>query len=214
MNTIKTKIVQACKHLYSKDLVWGFDGNISNKKLDGTFLVTSSGVCKKYIQESDIINVDKDGNKLSGVGKISTEFTTHLACYNERDIEYVVHAHPITATALTFSTDLLYLDQPIVPEVVSQIGKIPIVRYETPGSNDLALAVKDAILRYPDSNYFMLKQHGVIGIGNNLENIVMHIEKIEYLSRIISICNNSTKSSGNITTLTDNQIDNLNSYTR
>ena len=60
----------------------------------------------------------------------------------------------------------------------------------------------------------MLKQHGVIGIGNNLENIVMHIEKIEYLSRIISICNNSTKSSGNITTLTDNQIDNLNSYTR
>lgn len=214
MNSTKTKIVQACKHLYSKELVWGFDGNISNKKLDGTFLVTSSGVCKKYIQESDIINVDKDCVKLSGVGKTSTEFTTHLACYSERDIDYVVHAHPITATALTFSSDHMYLDQPIVPEVVSQIGRIPIVRYETPGSNDLALAVKDSLIRYPDSNYFMLKQHGVIGVGNNLENIVMHIEKIEYLARIISACNSSKKMVGNITTLTDNQIDSLDNYTR
>ncbi len=29
MNTIKTKIVQACKHLYTKDLVWGFQAGVT-----------------------------------------------------------------------------------------------------------------------------------------------------------------------------------------
>ena len=48
----KSEIVSLSKHLYSKGLVTGYDGNISFKKEDGTYLVTKTGICKKYIDLS------------------------------------------------------------------------------------------------------------------------------------------------------------------
>jgi len=182
----KTQIVDNSKHLYNKNLVTGYDGNISFRKEDGTYLVTKSGVCKKYIQESDIINVNKDGSLISGPGPCTTEFTTHIVCYESRpDATYVVHAHPIKATSLTFINKEELLMQDIVPEVTSQIGPVHTVPYFTPGSEKLATAVQEVLVYNPKCNFIMLKQHGIIGIGTDLMQICMHIEKIEYLAEII-----------------------------
>ena len=159
----KSQIVDCGKHLYNKKLVTGYDGNISFKKEDGTYLVTKTGICKKFIQESDIINVNKDGTIISGPGKCTTEFST----------------------SLTFMDREYLLCKNIVPEVTSQIGPIHTVPYLTPGSEELATAVQEVLVYNTDCNFIMLKQHGIIGIGTNLIQICMHIEKIEYLSEII-----------------------------
>ena len=182
----KSQIVDCGKHLYDKKLVTGYDGNISFKKEDGTYLVTKTGICKKFIQESDIINVNKDGTIISGPGKCTTEFSTHTSCYDARpNATYVVHAHPLKATSLTFMDREYLLCKNIVPEVTSQIGPIHTVPYFTPGSEELATAVQEVLVYNTDCNFIMLKQHGIIGIGTNLIQICMHIEKIEYLSEII-----------------------------
>ena len=182
----KSQIVHFGKHLYNKKLVTGYDGNISFKKEDGTYLVTKTGICKKFIQESDIINVNKDGTIISGPGKCTTEFSTHTSCYDARpNATYVVHAHPLKATSLTFMDKEYLLCKNIVPEVTSQIGPIHTVPYFTPGSEELATAVQEVLVYNTDCNFIMLKQHGIIGIGTNLIQICMHIEKIEYLSEII-----------------------------
>jgi len=182
----KSQIVHWGKHLYNKNLVTGYDGNISFKKEDGTYLVTKSGTCKKYIQESDIINVNKDGTLISGPGSCSTEFSTHVVCYEARPgATYVVHAHPIKATSLSFLDREYLLSKNIVPEAVSQIGPVHTVPYFTPGSDQLAAAVQEVLIYNSDCNFIMLKQHGIIGIGTDLMQICMHIEKIEYLANII-----------------------------
>jgi len=203
----KSQIVHWGKHLYNKNLVTGYDGNISFKKEDGTYLVTKSGTCKKYIQESDIINVNKDGTLISGPGICSTEFTTHVACYEARpDATYVVHTHPIKATSLSFIDREYLLRKNIVPEVVSQIGPIHIIPYFTPGSDQLATAVQEVLICNADCNFIMLKQHGIIGIGTNLMQICMHIEKIEYLSEIIFNTNFVPRE------LTELEVDDLKNY--
>ena len=203
----KSQIVHWGKHLYNKNLVTGYDGNISFKKEDGTYLVTKSGTCKKYIQESDIINVNKDGTLISGPGICSTEFTTHVVCYDSRPTAtYVVHAHPVKATALTFinKEDLLLED--IVPEVTSQIGPVHTVPYFTPGSEKLATAVQEVLVYNPKCNFIMLKQHGIIGIGIDLMQICMHIEKIEYVADVIINTNLSPRK------LTSAEVDDLKNY--
>ena len=166
-----------------------YDGNISYKKPDGTFLVTKSGICKKYVDDCDIINVGRDGEILSGPGTCSTEFTTHLACYDARPgVTCVVHAHPIAATALTFMNEEHLLCENVVPEAVSQIGNIITVPYHTPGSERLSNAVREVLIDNPDCNFIMLKQHGIIGLGKDVLQVCMHIEKVEYVAKIILHC--------------------------
>lgn len=185
----KSEIIKSCRHLYSKELVTSYDGNISYKKADGTFLITKSGVCKKYVDDADIINVNRDREILSGPGECSTEFTTHLTCYDARpDATCVVHAHPIAATSLTFMNEEHLLCEDIVPEAVNQIGNVATVPYLTPGSEKLSIAVQQALTTNPDCNFIMLKQHGIIGIGTDILQVCMHIEKVEYIAKIILNC--------------------------
>lgn len=185
----KSAIIKSCHHLYSKELVTSYDGNISYRKPDGTFLVTRSGICKKYVDDVDIITVSKDKEVISGPGTCSTEFTTHLACYDVRsDITCVVHAHPIAATSLTFMNEEHLLCENVVPEAVSQIGNIITIPYLTPGSEKLSIAVQQALNAHPDCNFIMLKQHGIIGIGSDILQVCLHIEKIEYVAKIILNC--------------------------
>ena len=203
----KSEIVSLSKHLYSKGLVTGYDGNISFKKEDGTYLVTKTGICKKYIDEADVLNVSKDGTLISGPGKCTTEFSTHTSCYDARpDARWVVHAHPLKATSLTFIDREYLLCKNIVPEVTSQIGPIHTAPYFTPGSEKLATAVQEILVYNIDCNFIMLKQHGIIGIGTNLMQICMHIEKIEYLADIILNTNYVPRE------LTEEEVEDLKNY--
>ena len=49
-----------------------------------------------------LLVVDLDGHVLEGTGKASSESALHLEIYRKRDdVKAIIHAHPITATALT-----------------------------------------------------------------------------------------------------------------
>ena len=104
------------------------------------------------------------------------------------DATCVVHAHPIAATSLTFMNKEHLLCEDIVPEAVNQIGNVATVPYLTPGSEKLSIAVQQALTTNPDCNFIMLKQHGIIGIGTDILQVCMHIEKVEYIAKIILNC--------------------------
>ena len=117
-----------------------------------------------------------------------------------------MHAHPLKATSLTFIDREYLLCKNIVPEVTSQIGPIHTVPYFTPGSEKLATAVQEILVYNTDCNFIMLKQHGIIGIGTNLMQICMHIEKIEYLADIILNTNYVPRE------LTEEEVEDLKNY--
>ena len=113
---LKREMVTVCRALYQRQLLAAQDGNLSVR--DGeNLLTTPSGVNKGFIQEEDILTVDRSGQVFGGAGQPTTELLLHLEVYQVRpDAGAVIHAHPPIATAFTIAG--ISLAEGILPEVV------------------------------------------------------------------------------------------------
>jgi len=180
---LRGAIVKACAALAQKNLVSATDGNVSARLSPDRILVTPSGVSKGDISELDILLCDMDGRKIRGRGDVSSEVQVHLAAYRARaDIGAVVHAHPPVATAFTFAGLEALLREPVVPEVIAQIGPVPTVPYITPGTRQLAAAVEPALRA---SDIVMLSQHGAVTVGPDPWAAYLRMEKLEYFAAVL-----------------------------
>src|SRR5258707_7594494 len=84
----------------------------------------------------DLVIRDMYGGRLHADRKISWDAGMYVLFYRMRpDVQAVCHAHP--PTAIGFAAAGVGLDQALLPEVVVLLGKIPLVRYATPGKPDL-----------------------------------------------------------------------------
>ena len=169
------------RRMYDKNLVSATDGNISVVLDKDRYLITPSGVSKGFMQPDDIIIANAAGEKVSGSGKVSSEFFTHLACYEERpEIRAVVHAHPPKAVGCTLAG--VALTDYLLPEVVFAIGGIPVADYATPGTIEGA-GVTRVLIRECDA--LMLDRHGVVTVGLDLLDAYYKMEKIEHAAESI-----------------------------
>jgi L-fuculose-phosphate aldolase len=180
---LRRLMVKACGALAQKNLVAATDGNVTARLSSDRILVTPSGVSKGEIRELDILLCDENGRKIRGRGEISSEIHVHLAAYRAReDIHAVVHAHPPVATAFTFSGMEHLLREPIVPEVVAQIGPIPTAPYATPGTRALAESLTPF---FKQCDIVMLAQHGAVALGKDPWRAYLRMEKLEHMAGII-----------------------------
>lgn len=164
------------RRLYARGLVAATDGNLSVRLEGGVFLVTPSGVCKGHMAPEDLLIADARGQRVAGTGKVTSEFFTHLAAYEERpDIAAVVHAHPPMATAATLAG--IDMRVPLLPELVAAVGGIPTCPYATPGTPEGADAVRGAIR---EADAVLLDRHGALTVGTSLLDAYYKMEKIEH----------------------------------
>lgn len=178
---LREAICEFGRRMYARNLVGGTDGNLSARLPDGTFLCTPSGVSKGYMKPEDLIVADGQGNKVRGTGKVTSEFFTHLACYEERpDISAVVHAHPPMATAFTLAG--VSLAEPVLPELVAALGGIPVTAYATPGTPEGNEVIRP-LIRLCDG--VMLDRHGAVTVGTSLESAYFKLEKIEHSATVL-----------------------------
>jgi len=180
---LRRLIVKACAALCQKNLVAATDGNVSARCGPDRVLVTPSGLSKGDVRAADIVVCDLEGRKIRGRGEISTEVHVHLAAYRARaDIGAVVHAHPPIATAFTIAGAQALLAEPVIPEVVHQIGAIPTVPYVTPGTRALA----EALGRYiKKCDVVLLAQHGAVAVGKDPWAAYLRMEKLEHTACIL-----------------------------
>jgi len=203
---LRAQIVKACHALARKNLVAATDGNVSARLGPGRILITPSGVSKGDITELSVMLCDMEGRKIRGRGEISSEVHVHLAVYRTRDdLHAVVHAHPPTATAFTFAGMEHLLREPIIPEVVAQIGPIPSAPYVTPGSRALAESIVPHI---KTCDIVMLSQHGAVAAGKDPWAAYLRMEKLEHFATIIKAARELSASS-DIKRLDEKQIDDL-----
>lgn len=180
---LRRDMVKACAALFQKNLVAATDGNVSARLAPDRVLITPSGVSKGDVDELSILLCDMEGRKIRGRGDVSSEVQVHLAAYRAReDIHAVVHAHPPVATAFTFAGVEALLCEPVVPEVIAQIGPIPTLPYITPGTRMLGAAVEDALRA---SDVVMLSQHGAVTVGKSPWGAYLRMEKLEYLACVL-----------------------------
>ena len=89
------------------------------------------------MRPADLVIVDLDGKQVAGRRNVTSEIGMHLMIYRTRaDVKAIVHAHPPTATG--FAAAGIALTEPLVCEVVMGLGCIPLARYGTPGTAELA----------------------------------------------------------------------------
>lgn len=180
---IKKQLVEICHKIHAKGFVAATDGNISVRIDENKILCTPTSLPKEKIRISDLIVISLDGNVISGNKKPSTEFKMHLAIYkNREDVNAVIHAHPVYATA--FASSKLALDIPFLPEVILSIGKVPVCTYATPSTDEV---VKSILPFVKKTNLLLLQNHGVVTFGKNLQEAYYLLEKLEHTAKIFSV---------------------------
>ncbi|MEK7794208.1 MAG: class II aldolase/adducin family protein [Candidatus Hydrogenedentota bacterium] len=178
---LREQICEVGRRMYAKNLVAATDGNISARLDAGRFLCTPSGVSKGFMRPADLLVADAAGEKLAGEGRVTSEFFTHLAAYEERsDVFAVVHAHPPKAVGFTLAG--VSLAEAVLPEVVYSIGGIPTAAYATPGTRDGAGVIRELIRR---CDAILLDRHGAITVGRNPFDAYFKMEKIEHAAETI-----------------------------
>ncbi len=175
------QIVEAGRRMYQQRLVVASQGNLSARLEASTVLTTPAGVCKGKLQASDLLETDLQGNCRRGTP--SSELRMHLAIYRSRgDVAAVIHGHPTWATAL--ATAGRALDTCLLPEVIVGLGSVPLSRYAAPGTEEVAEAVCEQMLRH---DAVLMPNHGVVACGKDVLSALYKLETVEHLARITLI---------------------------
>jgi L-fuculose-phosphate aldolase len=176
----REEIVRYGQMLHQRGFVAAMDGNLSVRLGDDQILVTPTCVSKGAMRPADLVIVDLDGNRVAGKRNVTCEIGMHLLIYKMRpDIDAIVHAHPPTATG--FAAAGMPLNEPLVCEVVIGLGSIPLARYGTPGTSELAKTLEPFVPRY---DAILMSNHGVVAYADTLEHAYMKMETVEHFAQI------------------------------
>jgi L-fuculose-phosphate aldolase len=166
--------------MYERGYIVAAEGNLSIRLDASRILTTPTCINKGMMSPGDLVIMDLDGRHLCGDRKISSEAGMHLLFYRMRpDVHAVCHGHPATATG--FAVAGQGLDQALLPEVVVSLGKIPLVRYATPGTPDLSAVLEPYIPHY---DALLLANHGAVTCGPDLQTAFFRMETLEHFAKI------------------------------
>ncbi|SYZ72619.1 Class II aldolase/adducin-like protein [Candidatus Zixiibacteriota bacterium] len=182
-------LVKYGRRIYEKGFIAGTDGNLSVRLKSGAIVVTPAGRAKGFLAGQDMVVVDREGKITSSSGRPSSELLMHLAVYRNRpEITACCHAHPPFATA--FSITGRKVPEGILPEVIVSVGKISLIAYAPPGTEMVPKALEKYI---KTSQAFILRNHGVLTIGRNMEEAYDRMETVEHYIKIIYIAETKGK---------------------
>lgn len=173
-------IVEIGRLVYQKGWVASNDGNISIRLDQDRILATPTGVSKGMMTTEDLIIVDPEGNKIAGRREKTSEIGMHLAIYRMRpDVHAVVHAHPPVTTG--FAAVGRGLNLAVLPEVIVNLGCVPIAPYGLPGTPALAESLEPLI---PTYDAIMMGNHGAVCSGEDVYKAFFKMETVEHTARI------------------------------
>ncbi|MFT3773059.1 MAG: class II aldolase/adducin family protein [Minicystis sp.] len=178
--TARRDIVAVCRRIYERGWITATDGNVSVLLGPDRVLATPTGINKGTMTEDDLIVTDRQGNRITGTRKPSSELKMHLAAYDERpDVRAVVHAHPTNCIA--FSLAGVSLAQCLLPEIVFTFGSIPTTAYTTPTTDEVPEEIRKWI---HDFDAMILKRHGSLTVGADVHEAYDKLERMEHVAEI------------------------------
>ena len=176
----RSDLCTAGRLVYERGLVASTDGNMSVRLGPDRILTTPTCMSKGMMTPEDMVITDLTGQRVSGTRKPSSELPMHLLIYRLRpDVNAVCHAHPPTATG--YAAAGIALDKPILCELVIGLGCIPVARYGTPGTSELAAAI-EPFVRGHDA--ILMANHGVVTCGPDLLTAFQRMESTEHFARV------------------------------
>lgn len=179
--SLKEQICEIGRRVYDKGFAAANDGNISIRVGENEVLCSPTMICKGFMKPEDICAVDLDGNQIAGQRKRTSEILLHLTIMKHRpDVKAVVHCHPPHATAFAVAGEAI--PQCVLPEVEVFMGEVPIAPYQTPGGQEFADTVAPFLTA---TNTIILKNHGTVSFGKDLEDAYWKTEILDAYCRIL-----------------------------
>jgi L-fuculose-phosphate aldolase len=132
------------------------------------------------VELEDLIVVDMTGKQIEGERQCTSEIAMHITIYSMRpDVRSVVHAHPPVATG--FAAAGRALDKALLPEVIINLGAVPLAAYGLPGTPALSDGMRPLI---PNYDALLLQNHGCTTYGGDVWEAFFRMEIVEHFARI------------------------------
>ena len=177
---LRQDIVDIGRLVYQKGWVAANDGNISIRIDSNRILCTPTGISKGMMHPEDLIVCDGKGAKIEGRRERTTELAMHLTVYDMRpDIQAVLHAHPPVSTG--FASAGRSLNLALLPEVVINLGCVPLAAYGLPGTPALTEPMLPFIPKY---DAILMANHGAVCYGEDVYKAYFRMETLEHFARI------------------------------
>ena len=171
----REQLVGYSRRLLDDGLAIGSAGNMS-VRLDGTVIITPSGVPYRDMRPEQICEVGLDGSAVSVPAEVSSETPMHLAIYAATEAGAVVHTHSPEVIALSCVFDEL----PAIHYAIHALGgPIRVAPYTRFGSAGLASA---AVLALTSRRAAILQNHGAICYGATLTEAYERALLLEWLA--------------------------------
>lgn len=181
---IKQQIVEFSKRAFARGLFAGTSGNLSVYDREaGRVYITPSGVRYETMEPWDVMTVAASGGVLEGTRKPSSEWRMHTAVYSAYPgLGAIVHTHSPCATAYA-------VNRSSIPAALAELliflgGEVECAPYATPGTAEVGLS---AIPLLAKKGGCLLANHGVLAVGEDMEQAYIRAEYIEDAARIYSI---------------------------
>lgn len=179
----RQEVLEAVQRIVATNLIAGSSGNVSRRipRAEGDlYVITASRVPYHRFGIDDVLVVDEDVDPVFGDGIPSSESLAHMAVYAARpDVGAVIHTHSAYASAFAVA------GKPIPPILDEQVvilgGAVAVATYGASASDELA---RNAVVALDNRAAVLLRHHGVLGVGSDLEEAVAVVELVECLAKI------------------------------
>lgn len=181
------QIVAACQALLEQGYLMATGGNVSLRVAGQEVLaITPSNQDYARMTADDVCLLDFDLNLLAG-GTPSLESGMHAAIYRARpDVGAIVHTHQAHASALAL------IDAPIpalFDEQVRFLGRaVEIIPYAPSGTGLLRSKIARRVKN--GHNAYIMKNHGALCFGHDLERAMNNVEILEKcaVAYLLALC--------------------------
>lgn len=174
---VAEKIIWVCREMNRLGINQGTSGNVSARVTDG-FLITPSGLGYDKMTPEQIVEMDLEGG-YRGALLPSSEWRMHQAIYaNRPEAQAVLHAHPVSATALSCLREGI----PAFHYMVGVAGgpDIRCAGYATFGTEALSETMLAAL---EGRLACLLANHGMICLSKDLDKVLGLAIEVETLAR-------------------------------
>jgi len=163
---IREKLLETVVKANKVDLIRLSAGNFSARTGNDLIAITPSGVKYHQMKVDDVPVVDLDGHLVEGITP-SSETPMHTAIYrNLPEVGGICHTH--SSYAVTFAM----LGEEIPPaniELFACGAPIPVAPWACPGTPKGGEVTVEIFRSRPDLSVVLLRKHGLIAIGRDLD---------------------------------------------
>jgi len=176
----KKQIINIGKKLCRLGLVSGRAGNLSARLDKNNLLITATGCALGNLKCSDILQVNLTKKKEAKVKPVSSEFPLHSLIYRSFTSKVVIHCHPPLTNAYFCVYSSL---KALILETKFYLGEIPVVKQKTP----TVTRPETVIAALKKARLVVLKNHGVVSVGENFESALTLIETLETAVKVVVV---------------------------